>query len=167
MNMNNNSNNKFDLKQFLKNYKPKNFMDNITPYLEILPEYKFYNYKTDILVPGHYYIRYVPEGKSNTDDNLINNVKSGGLFIGLAKKIGNKIIRIEPDKVINTIENDWDYLVLYCNSRNKVYYIKPKTNYIFYKKYKTKYEKTPMHLLLDSLINNDVIKMKDINSICS
>ena len=152
--------NKFDLDNFFKHYQPKNYVDNIIPYLAILPEYKYFNTKKDYLEPGHYYIRYVPVGQSNMDTDYKSHIRTGGVLVGYGKNIHGDIVRVTAD---------WDYLILYRRSRKQQYYIKATHNFIFYKPIVNRGEKMSqfMNSIKVILHKDEPLTIQDITDIAN
>ena len=107
---------KFDLNNFLNNYKPKGLVD-LSPYLQLLPlnGYQWLQSKSEYknLIPFDTYIKYIRIGyEFENDECLENHIEDGGLIVAGGSYINGQFVQTDDKK-------KWTYLKLDTNISKK------------------------------------------------
>lgn len=152
--------NKFDLKAFLKQYKPADPLIELAPYLKLKKLQGFAvstkkNRKD--LIPGKTYIKYVKYSVAFSDTNYTTHIKSGSLIGGGIYEKGKFVTTDNENewthirlKFKGTFEEENDEGELENVEREAIFVVSLNNNYIFYRTQIT---------LREQLENIDVVRV--------
>ncbi|MEM3062367.1 MAG: hypothetical protein QW303_02305 [Nitrososphaerota archaeon] len=125
---------KFDLKKFLKTYKPKKLEKFLFPYLrsERLRNYRLLGYgDRGNLVPRKTYIKYVKLMDAFQDKNYDSHIRAGGILLAGGTYLDGQFKKLDDKK-------KWTHLLLKLNLFDiRIYIINISRCYIFYRVFGT------------------------------
>jgi hypothetical protein len=133
----------FNLKEFLKNYKPKKIENDLLPYIKCnkLKSYILLTHQTkQAVIPQNTYIKYIKINDAFKDNNYADHIKCGGILLA-----GGKINKGKFSAIKDNMK--WTHLMLKLQSSDKdfeennigeyIFIIKIIDYYIFYRIFNT------------------------------